>query len=472
MGARTPHELMRCVEVTLHPRLRRDGRPRLAGAQGEPLGALPLPRRPPGRATTTTGSSTSTCAGARTARRSSCGVRWRRTSWPLDDVEIPAGAPQDVAVICGVVESVPGSAASGRRTAVSGGQTDDLHSPRMLELLALAEGNPDLPALLPLPRRPRPAGAPRGGRHGHRGGPRRAPARPWRRRCATSDAAVRSRRGGGAPRAGRGAAAERRRCGRRWCASATAGGPGRPGGRARRAAGARARRRRPLPRRACGDPDARVRLQAVPRPGLARRRRRRGRWRSRDPAREVRVAAAHGLGTIGKPAGGAEHLVAPRWRPRGAGAGRRARGVRGARSGAGPGATLSLPAHLRRNGRSGSARRAAWPPRPSRWPSPCWRPPSSDPHADVRKAAVITLAAWAGPTRGRRRPGAGDQGHRRRRPGLRPASPADRRRPLTRNRRPARRRQRDRAVVPSSHLPCNALLLAVPRWLQHPGYSN
>ena len=48
----------------VHPGLRRDGRPLLAGPHREPLGSLPRPRRP-ADATTPSGSPTSTCAGRR-----------------------------------------------------------------------------------------------------------------------------------------------------------------------------------------------------------------------------------------------------------------------------------------------------------------------------------------------------------------------------------------------------------------------
>ena len=64
----------------LHPRLRRDGRPVVAGPHGVPLGPLPRAHGPPEDATTTTGCTTSTCASRPRERWSSRPGPWRRIS--------------------------------------------------------------------------------------------------------------------------------------------------------------------------------------------------------------------------------------------------------------------------------------------------------------------------------------------------------------------------------------------------------
>ena len=77
----------------VHPRLRGDGRPRVAGAHGEPLGPVPRAGRPSRRATTPTGSATSTCAARRrrdgvpeTPGRAVPRARRRRSSGLAEDV--------------------------------------------------------------------------------------------------------------------------------------------------------------------------------------------------------------------------------------------------------------------------------------------------------------------------------------------------------------------------------------------------
>jgi succinate dehydrogenase/fumarate reductase flavoprotein subunit/HEAT repeat protein len=145
MGARTPHELMRCVEVTfirdcaeLAARtslVREESRWGLYHSRADiparndddwffhlnvrrrPDGAMELLRRPVASYVV-----------------------------PVEDVTIPAGAPQDVAVLTVIeprLQSGPASVEVARE-----GDTE-LHSPRVLELLELAESTPDLKALEP-----------------------------------------------------------------------------------------------------------------------------------------------------------------------------------------------------------------------------------------------------------------------------------------------------------------------------------
>ena len=147
MGARTPHELMRCVEVTfirdcaeLAARaslVREESRWGLYHSRAD----LPAARRrrlvlPPQRAAAADGATEF--------------LRRPVASYvvPVEDVEIPAGAPQDVAVL-GVVE--PRQHAGPAATGVVAHEADaELHSPRVLELLELAETGPTSPRSSPI----------------------------------------------------------------------------------------------------------------------------------------------------------------------------------------------------------------------------------------------------------------------------------------------------------------------------------
>ena len=207
------------------------------------------------------------------------------------------------------------------------------------------------------------------------------------------DARSCARRRGGAARAGRGAAG-RRRDARRAAGGARRARPGLAGRGARRAAGAAAGRRPRLFRAApAATATPRVRLQAVR--GLvslddvagvlppARTPRARSGWR--PPTASGRSAHAAGASTwSGSPATPSRWCGPRRSRPR--------PGCPASRSCGG----WPSPAQRRRSGRSGSAPSAAWR-RPGRTsPYRPWPRAVDDTHADVRKAAVITLADWAG----------------------------------------------------------------------------
>ena len=105
------------------------------------MGALPLPRRHPRPRTTTTGSSTSTCGGAPTARRSSCGGPVASYVVPVEDVEIPARRPAGRRRHRGGRAAHVTRARPRRAWSPTTG-TRELHSPRVLELLELAENAP------------------------------------------------------------------------------------------------------------------------------------------------------------------------------------------------------------------------------------------------------------------------------------------------------------------------------------------
>jgi succinate dehydrogenase/fumarate reductase flavoprotein subunit/HEAT repeat protein len=144
MGARTPHELMRCAEVTfirdcaeLATRaslVREESRWGLYHARAD------LPMR-----------DDDTWFFHLNVRRREDGatefVRRPVAPYvvPLEDVVIPDGAPQDVAVIA-VAEARATTVAD---AAGAGQPTSRSDSPRILELLELAEASPDLAALRP-----------------------------------------------------------------------------------------------------------------------------------------------------------------------------------------------------------------------------------------------------------------------------------------------------------------------------------
>ena len=145
MGARTPHELMRCAEVTFirdcaelaarASMVREESRWGLYHSRAD------LPLR----------NDEEWFFHLNVRRRADGGTEFVRRPVldyvvPVDDVVIPAGAPKDVAVIS-VVE--PRSVVDVGETTSSVTAQVDAQSPRMLELVALAELNPDLAALAP-----------------------------------------------------------------------------------------------------------------------------------------------------------------------------------------------------------------------------------------------------------------------------------------------------------------------------------
>ena len=128
----------------LHPRLRRDGRPRLAGPHREPLGPLPRARRPPAR------DDDAWFFHLNLRRRGDGATEFVRRPVndylvPLEDLQIPEGAPQDVAVIA---VSEPRHRSTGRPVEEGRvAEADETRSPRILELLELTEAGADLDAL-------------------------------------------------------------------------------------------------------------------------------------------------------------------------------------------------------------------------------------------------------------------------------------------------------------------------------------
>ena len=385
MGARTPHELMRCVEVTfirdcaeLAARtslVREESRWGLYHSRADiparndddwffhlnvrrrPDGATELLRRPVGSYVV-----------------------------PVDDVEIPAGAPQDVAIL-GVIE--PRQHAGPAAAVVAREGDAELHSPRVLELLELAENAPDLAALEPYLADPDPQVrrsavatvtevVPEGT------GPalaarllddeeavRHAAAVALRElvEVLSADEATRTALTGSlaAPDpVARVAVLDVLRALRLGDAGTFVG--------------------------ACSDEDPRVRLQGVRGlvslddvPGVARA--------GGDPAREVRVAVAHGLGTIGHAeaavpliglAGDSEPLVRAAALEASAGLSGVEELWRLAAAG------LAAPEWQVRVGAARGLAAA-----PAEVAVPPLASAVEDPHADVRKAAVITVAGWA-----------------------------------------------------------------------------
>ena len=145
MSGRTPHELMRCVEVSFirdcaelaarSSLVREESRWGLYHARAD------LPMR----------NDDAWFFHLNVRRRADGGTEFLRRPVapyivPLDDLEIPAGAPQDVAVMS-VVEAVEETGAAGARA--TEGAAGMLDSPRVLELLALAEGTPSLAEIQP-----------------------------------------------------------------------------------------------------------------------------------------------------------------------------------------------------------------------------------------------------------------------------------------------------------------------------------
>jgi succinate dehydrogenase/fumarate reductase flavoprotein subunit/HEAT repeat protein len=144
MGARTPHELMRCAEVTFirdcaelaarASMVREESRWGLYHARAD------LPLR----------DDDAWFFHLNVRRRHDGATEFVRRPVaeyvvPLEDVVIPASAPQDVAVIA-VVEPRTAAAVG---VAVGEQATTRVDSPRILELLELAETGPDLAALAP-----------------------------------------------------------------------------------------------------------------------------------------------------------------------------------------------------------------------------------------------------------------------------------------------------------------------------------
>ena len=171
MGARTPHELMRCAEVTfIRDCAEMAARASLVRTESR-WGLYHAARGPSRSATTTRGSSTSTSGGAHDGA-----MEFLRR--PVADVPRPggrparsrAGAPQDVAVIA-VVEPRTVQPGAGRGAARAAERA--ARSPRILELLGARRGRTGPRRTGAVPRRPGPRGPPGRGRHGHRGGARR-----------------------------------------------------------------------------------------------------------------------------------------------------------------------------------------------------------------------------------------------------------------------------------------------------------
>jgi succinate dehydrogenase/fumarate reductase flavoprotein subunit/HEAT repeat protein len=144
MGARTPHELMRCAEVTFirdcaelaarASMVREESRWGLYHSRAD------LPLR----------NDEEWFFHLNVRRRADGGTEFVRRPVadyvvPLEDVVIPVGAPKDVAVI----SSVEPRAVLRTERPVELDDAALLQSPRMLDLLALAEQSPDLAALAP-----------------------------------------------------------------------------------------------------------------------------------------------------------------------------------------------------------------------------------------------------------------------------------------------------------------------------------
>ena len=384
MGARTPHELMRCAEVTfirdcaeLAARaslVREESRWGLYHARAD------IPLR----------DDDAWFFHLNVRRRDDGATEFVRRPVaayvvPLDDVVIPAGAPQDVAVLA-VIEP--------RAAVATGGvsqerATTGVDSPRILELLELAESGPDLGALSPFLADPDP--------------------RVRRAAVATVTEVVPDGAGPALARALLDEAADVRAAAAEALRELVEVIPADQSVRtalvaAVDAADQQARAAvldvlRALKlgdastyEHGLADPDARVRIQAVRGlvsldhvPGVASA--------STDPAREVRVAAAHGLGTIGLPSGVATltHL-ADDPEPL----------VRAAALEAAAGLAQSpvlwqlALAGMRSTEwqvRVGAARGLAAAPAVDAVPALVGA--VEDASADVRKAAVITLSAWA-----------------------------------------------------------------------------
>jgi HEAT repeat protein len=145
MGARTPHELMRCVEVTFirdcAELAARTSLVREESRWGLYHSRADIPAR----------NDDDWFFHLNVRRRRDGATELLRrpvASYvvPVEDVEIPAGAPQNVAVL-GVVE--PRRHAGPASVVVAHEGEAELHSPRVLELLELAETAPELGALEP-----------------------------------------------------------------------------------------------------------------------------------------------------------------------------------------------------------------------------------------------------------------------------------------------------------------------------------
>ena len=386
MGARTPHELMRCAEVTFirdcAELAARTSLVREESRWGLYHSRADIPAR--------NDDEWFFHLNVR-LRRDGATEFLRRPVAPyvvdVDDVEIPAGAPQDVAVLH-VVEP---SRTSGPLVGVQDPQVaGEAQSPRLLELIDLAESHADLDALAPYLADPD----------------------PQVRRAAVTTVTEVVPEGTGPALAEllldesadvRGSAAVALRelvevlpatDDLRSALLAAIGAPD-PVSRAAVLDVLRALRLgdRDLFRAAVRDGDTRVRLMAVHGlvslddvAGVAAA--------GADAAREVRVAAAHGLGTIGS-AVGADPLVSL---ARDTEALVRAAALEAS---AGLGYVQRL-AELCRAGtdatawqvRVGAARGLAVAPAEEAVPSLLVA--ASDSHADVRKASVIALTSWVG----------------------------------------------------------------------------
>ncbi len=387
MGARTPHELMRCAEVTFirdcaelaarASMVREESRWGLYHSRAD------LPMR----------NDDEWFFHLNVRRRTDGATEFVRRPVaaylvPVEDVEIPDAAPQDVAVIS-VVEPRALRGPVVEEVGHDRLETSGPHSPRMLELLGLADRVPDLAALSPFLADPDPQVrraavatltevVPQGA------GPALATALLDEQESVRSAAAAALRELVEVLQADDELRAA-------LLTALTAPDP------VSRAAVLDVLRALKLAdqdlfREAARDEDHRVRLQAVR--GLVSLDDVAGVAASgADPEREVRVAAAHGLGTIASPEG-AEHLVGLAGDPEPL--------VRAAALEAAAG--LSGVEELWRQAVAG-AQAPEWQVRvgavrglaaaPVDLAAPVVARTADDVHADVRKAAVIALGRWA-----------------------------------------------------------------------------